>query len=56
MIKRYFDCKNYLNSYIYPLNNGTHALIEDDQVTIIQNYTMNKVYLARVPKYIKNWY
>ena len=50
------DCKEYITKFIRPLLNGTHALIEDDQVSIIRKDTMNTVYLARFPKAIKEWY
>jgi len=51
--KRY---KDYFSTFFYPLTDGTHALTENDEVTIIQNDVMQRVYLARIPKEIKIWY
>ena len=50
------DCKEYIIKFFKPLINGTHALIEDDQVTIIQKDTMKDVFLSRFPKTIQVWY
>ena len=55
-LKDYQDAKNYIASYFYPLINGTHALIENNEITIIQDETLRKVYLARFPKQIKKFY
>ena len=56
LLKDHLDCKNYVLKYFCPLRNGTHALIEDGEVTIIQKDTMTDVYLSRFPKDIKTWY
>ena len=56
MLKDRLDCKNYVGKYFYPLTCGTHAMIEDDEVTIIQKETMNDVYLQRFNDDIKKWY
>ena len=50
------ECKDYIGRYLYPLYNGAHALVENDQVSIIQKETMTTVYLARFPDTIKKWY
>jgi len=56
LLKDYLDCKNYILKYFCPLRNGTHALIDNGEVTIIQKDTMADVYLSRFPKDIKTWY
>ena len=56
MLKDNLDCKNYILKYLFPLLNCTHALVENNEVTIIQKDTMNEVYLPRFPKDIKTWY
>jgi len=48
--------KDYFLSFFYPLTDGTHAFTENNEVTIIQNDVMQRVYLARIPKEIKIWY
>lgn len=55
-LKDHLDCKNYISNYFHPLNNGTHAFIENNTISIIQDETMNKVYLQRFKKDIKAWY
>ena len=55
-LKDHQDAKNYISSYFFPLINGTHALIENNDLTIIQDETLRKVYLARFPKQIKKFY
>ena len=55
-LKDHLDCKNYIGKFFYPLTNGTHALVENNDVTIIQDDTMRKVYLKRFPKDVKIWY
>ena len=55
-LKNYQDAKNYISRYFYPLINGTHALVENNEITIIQDETLRKVYLARFPKQIKKFY
>jgi hypothetical protein len=56
LLKDHIDCKQYISKYIFPLLNGTHAMVENEQVTIVQKETMNEVYISRFPKDIKNWY
>jgi len=48
--------KDYFLSFFYPLTDGTHAFTENNEVTIIQNDIMQRVYLARISKEIKIWY
>ena len=55
-LKDHLDCKNYISKYFQPLNNGTHAFIENNTISIIQDETMNKVYLQRFESDIKKWY
>jgi len=55
-LKDHQDAKNYISGYFFPLINGTHALIENNDLTIIQDETLRKVYLARFPKQIKKFY
>jgi len=55
-LKDHLDCKNYISTYFHPLNNGTHAFIENNTISIIQDETMNKVYLQRFKCDIKKWY
>jgi hypothetical protein len=55
-LKDHLDCKNYIAKYLHPLNNGTHALIENDTISIIQKETLNEVYLQRFEDDIKKWY
>ena len=43
-LKDHLDCKNYISKYFQPLNNGTHAFIENNTISIIQDETMNKLY------------
>ena len=56
LLKDHLDCKNYISKFIYPLTNGTYALIENEQVTIIQKETMNEVYFSRFELDIKKWF
>ena len=55
-LKDHLDCKNYISRYLHPLFNGSHALTENDTVSIIQKETLNEVYLQRFKKDIKTWY
>ena len=50
------DCKNYISSFFIPTTTATHILMENGKPTIIQDDIMNKVYLKRFPKDIKEWY
>ena len=56
LIKDHLDCKQYISKFFVPLTNGTHAQIENNEITIIQKETMNEVYLGRFPIDIKKWY
>ena len=56
MLKDHLDCKQYILKFIHPLTNGTYALIEKDQVVIIQKETMNEVYFPRFEPDIKKWF
>ena len=56
MLKDHLDCKQYILKFIQPLTNGTYALIENDQVTMIQKETMNEVYFAKFKPDIKKWF
>lgn len=55
-LKDHLDCKNYISKYLHPLTNGTHALTENDTISIIQKETLNEVYLQRFEDDIKKWY
>lgn len=55
-LKDHLDCKNYILKYFTPTKNGTHILIENDTMEIIQKDTFKEVYLLRFPKLIKLWY
>ena len=48
--------KEYITKFFKSLINGTHALIEDDQVTIVQRDNMKDDFLGRFPKTIREWY
>lgn len=56
MLKDHMDCKQYIAKFIFPLLNGTYALAEGENVTIMQKETINEVYLSRFPKDIKTWF
>ena len=56
LLKDHLDCKNYISQFFIPLKNGSHALIENNLVNIIQKETMKEVYLQRFEKDIQNWY
>lgn len=55
-LKENIDAKRYVNKFFCPLTNGEHALIQEDNVTIIPKDTMQDVYLQRFPDDIKKWY
>jgi hypothetical protein len=56
MLKDHNDCKNYISQFFTPLMNGTHALIENGQVSIVQDEIFNKVYMKRFEKDVIAWY
>jgi hypothetical protein len=55
-LKDHLDCKNYISKYLHPLNNGTHALTENNTISIIQKETLNEVFLQRFEDDLKKWY
>jgi len=56
LLKDRLDCKNYVAQFFFPLTNGTYALIEGGELTIVQRDVMNTVWLPRFPKDIKTWF
>lgn len=55
-LKEHLDCKQYIAKFFFPTKSGTHVLVENGQLEIIQKDTFNEVYLQRFPKDIQLWY
>ena len=57
-LKDHIDCKNYVSSYLYPLNNGDHAYydVANNEIKIISDDVLRKTRLNRMPLKIKKWY
>src|SRR5690242_17305308 len=55
-LKDHLDCKQYIAKFFFPTKNGTHVMIENNKIEIIQQTTYKDVYLARIPKDIQLWY
>lgn len=45
-----------MEKFFCPLINGEHALIQEDDVTVVPKGTMKDVYVERFPDDIKKWY
>jgi hypothetical protein len=56
LLKDHLDAKEFLQKIMYPLTDGSHAMLHDGKVSIIQKETMNEVYFPRFPEAIKKWY
>ena len=54
--KDFLDAKEYIDKLFIPLTNGTHALLENEEIIILSKETLNEVYLSRFQKEIKNYY
>lgn len=48
--------KNYFIKYFLPLANGSHCMLKDGQYEMITDEVLNKVYLKRCGKKIKEFY
>ena len=57
-LKDHIDCKNYVSSYLYPLNNGDHAYydVANNEIKIISDDVLRKTRLNRMPLKIKKYY
>jgi hypothetical protein len=55
-LRDYQDAKNYLDSYIIPLDNGGHAKIENNKLVMINHEKFSRVYSPRFPPQIKKYY
>ncbi len=49
------QCKQYIKQYFCPLTNGNHIMFGDN-IEIITNDVMERVYLNRFPKMLREWY
>lgn len=56
MLKDHLDAKNYISKFFYPLTTGQHALIENNEISLISDDIMKKVYIARWDNDIIKWY
>jgi len=52
----YLGVKNYILKFFCPLTTGQHALIKNNEISIIAKETMKDVYLKRWDIKIKKWY
>ena len=50
------DQKQYFIKYFVPLSNGSHCMLRDEQHEIITDEILNKVYLRRCGRKIKEFY
>ena len=48
--------KQYFIKYFVPLSNGSHCMLRDEQYEIITDEVLNKVYLKRCGRKIKEFY
>jgi hypothetical protein len=55
-LKDHLDCKQYIAKFFFPTKAGTHVLVENGKIEIIQKETFKEVYLSRFPKDIQHWY
>lgn len=56
MLKDNLDAKNYIAKFFCPLTTGQHALIENNEISIVAKDTMKEVYMKRWDDKIKKWY
>jgi hypothetical protein len=52
----FHEQKNYFIKYFLPLANGSHCMLKDGQYEMITDEVLNKVYLKRCGKKIKEFY
>ena len=50
------DQKNYLINYFVPLSNGSHCMLKDGVYEMITDEVLNKVYLKRCGKKLREYY
>ena len=50
------DQKNYLTQYFVPLSNGSHCMLKDGLYEMITDEVLNKVYLKRCGKKLRDYY
>ena len=50
------DQKNYLTNYFVPLSNGSHCMLKDGVYEMVTDEVINKVYLKRCGKKLKEYY
>ena len=50
------DQKAYLTTFFIPLSNGSHCMLKDGTYELISDEVINKVYLKRVGKKLKEYY
>ena len=48
--------KNYLTQFFVPLSNGSHCILYNCLFEIITDEVLNKVYLKRVGKKLREYY
>lgn len=56
MLKDNLDAKNDILKYFCSLTTGQHVQFENNEVTLVSEEIMRKVYLKRWDKKIKEWY
>ena len=56
MLKDHLDVKNYIQKFFTPLISGQHVLIENNNVTLVSDEIMRKVFMRRWDKKISQWY
>ncbi len=50
------DQKNYLTQYFVPLSNGSHCMLKDGLYEMMTDEVINKVYLKRCGKKLREYY
>ena len=50
------DQKNYLTQFFVPLSNGSHCMLKDGLYEMITDEVLNKVYLKRCGKKLRDYY
>ena len=50
------DQKNYLTQFFVPLSNGSHCMLKDGAYELISDEVVNKFYLKRCGKKLKEYY
>ncbi len=50
------DQKNYLTQYCVPLSNGSHNMLKDGLYEMITDEVLNKIYLKRCGKKLRDYY